>query len=628
MATVQGMSGIDVKAVVAELCGTLPLWVDKIYQFDPRTLGIRLNGQQHAKYLLIIEAGRRAHRVSEFPEPPKNPPHFAMFLRKHISGGKVLGIRQHGLERILVFDIGKHDLTYHLIIELYDEGNVVLADGQYSIIQPLRHHRFKDRDVVPGVPYTLSGNDPTGSEDSFCAFLKTDDRDLVRALAIGCMLGGMYAEYICRKAGIDKNLPARDADPAPLYAAIQALFDRVCGEHAPVISAKSCEPVDLGEGAAGQQFPGFNQALDAFYPTTKAEIRQTRKEKIPKDELIRRHQEAAVKKFEARVAKAERIVATIYENYQLIADVIATLKKESTTRSWQEIAAILKANPTGIAQKITAVHPDKAAVELDLSDTVLIYADEGVEQNAGRYYDEIKKFRRKKEGALAAMKKPLIRRRAVKREIVPQKKQWYHRFRWFVTCDGVIVLGGRDAGQNEELVKKYMAGGDLFVHADVHGASVVIVKGKTGRMDEVAQFAASYSGAWKSGHFSADVYSVLPPQVSKTPETGEYVSRGSFIVRGERTWYRNTPLGIAIGLQLEPQAAVIGGPISAIKEHAKACVELRPGQFEPNDVAKKVLRILKGKFPDEEFKGLRGILNTDAVAAFVPPGGSDITGGI
>jgi len=626
MATVQGMSGIDVRAVVAELQEKLPLWIDKVYQFDPRTLGIRLNGRQHAKYLLIIEAGRRAHLVSELPEPPKNPPHFAMLLRKHISGGKVLAIRQHGLERILIFDIGKHDLTYRLIIELYDDGNVVLADGQYSIIQPLRHHRFKDRDVVPGVLYTMSGADPTGSEESFCAFLTTDDRDLVRALAIGCMLGGMYAEYICRKAGIDKNLPARDADPAPLYAAIQALFDRLGLEHAPVISAKSCEPVDLGEGTAGQQFSGFSQALDAFYPTTKAEIQQHRKEKIPKDELIRRHQEAAVRKFDARIAKAERTVATIYENYQLIADVIATLNKESMTRSWQEIGAILKANPTGIAQKITAVHPDKAAVELDLSVPVLIHADEGVEQNAGRYYDEIKKFRRKKEGALAAMAKPLIRKRAVKREIVPQKKQWYHRFRWFVTSDGIVVLGGKNAGQNEELVKKYMAGGDTFVHADVHGASVVIVKGKTGRMDEVVQFAASYSGEWKSGHFSADVYSALPPQVSKTPEHGEFISRGSFIVRGERTWYHNTPLGIAIGLQLEPQAAVIGGPVSAIKEHAKACVELRPGQYEPNDVAKKVLRILRGRFPDGEFKGLRGILNTDAVAAFVPPGGCDVAG--
>jgi hypothetical protein len=193
-----------------------------------------------------------------------------------------------------------------------------------------------------------------------------------------------------------------------------------------------------------------------------------------------------------------------------------------------------------------------------------------------------------------------------------------------VTSDGVVVLGGRDAGQNEELVKKYMAGGDTFVHADVHGASVVIVKGKTERMDEVAQFAASYSGAWKSGHFSADVYSAIPAQVSKTAGHGEFVSRGSFIVRGKRTWYRDVPLGIAIGLQPGPQAAVIGGPPSAIRKRVKFCVVLEPGQFEPNDIAKKVLRIFREKVRDNEFSGQKGILNTEAVAAFVPPGGSDI----
>ena len=88
----------------------------------------------------------------------------------------------------------------------------------------------------------------------------------------------------------------------------------------------------------------------------------------------------------------------------------------------------------------------------------------------------------------------------------------------------MVVLGGRDASQNEELVKKYMTGGDLFVHADVHGASVVIVKGTTEKMDEVAQFAASYTGAWRSGHFSADVYSAQPNQVSKTPESGDFVT--------------------------------------------------------------------------------------------------------
>jgi predicted ribosome quality control (RQC) complex YloA/Tae2 family protein len=628
MATVQGMSGIDVKAVVIELCGKLPLWVDKIYQFDTRTLGIRLNGQHHAKYLLIIEAGRRAHLVSELPQPPKNPPHFAMLLRKHISGGKVLAIRQHGLERVLMFDIGKHDLTYHLVIELYDEGNVVLTDEQYSIIQPLRHHRFRERDVVPGVRYAMSGADPTASEESLAAFLKTDERDLVRALAIGCMLGGMYAEYICKQAGIDKSVPAKDVDPAPVYAAIQTLFEQVQNEPAPVVSKKSCEPVNPGGSGSKPQFSSFSKALEAFYPMTKAEIKQTVREKIPKEELIRRHQEAAVKKFDARIAKAERIVTAIYENYQLVADVITSLSKESKKRSWQEISATLATHPAGIARKITAIIPDQAAVELDLGERVVIHVHEGVEQNAGRYYDEIKKYKRKKEGARTAMAKPVIRKKTAKHIIVAQKKQWYHRFRWFITSDGIVVIGGRDAGQNEELVKKYMAGGDCFVHADVHGASVVVVKGTTERMDEVAQFAASYSGAWKSGHFSADVYRALPPQVSKIPEHGEYVSRGSFIVRGERTWYRNVPLGIAIGMQLEPQAAVIGGPLSAIRQHAMSYVEIKPGQFEQNDVAKKVLRILKGKFPEEEFRGLKNILNTETVAAFVPPGGCDIGGAV
>jgi hypothetical protein len=164
------------------------------------------------------------------------------------------------------------------------------------------------------------------------------------------------------------------------------------------------------------------------------------------------------------------------------------------------------------------------------------------------------------------------------------------------------------------------------VHADVHGASVVIVKGKTECMDEVARFAASYSGAWRSGYFSADVYSALPPQVSKTPESGEFVSRGSFIVRGERSWYRNVPLGIGIGLMLEPHAAVIGGPPSAVKMKCRAYTELKPGQYEPNDIAKKVLRVLKQVIPEDEEKALKGVLNTDNVAAFVPPGGSDIVG--
>ena len=632
MATAQGMSGIDVRAVMYELCDKLPLWIDKVYQFDSRTLGIRLNGEEHAKYLLLVEAGRRAHLVKTAPVPPKNPPQFAMFLRKYISGGKVLAIRQHGLERILIFDIGKGTLTYRLIIELFDEGNIILTDESYRIIKPLRHHRFKDRDIIPDAIYTISSTDPTGSQENLAATLVGDDRDLVRALAVACMLGGTYAEYVCRTAGTDKSVPASKADPGPLFAAVTSLFDRVQHHVQPVLSATSCEPVVLAAEsdnipADNHRVSGFSEALEAFYPMTKAEkVKVASKPKLSEEERIHKYQEVAIKKFDEKIAKAEEIVATIYENYPFVAQVISSLDAASKRLSWQEIEHHLRDTSTADAKRIVAFHPDVAAVEIDIGKKVKIFVHESVEQNAGRYYDLIKKFKKKKEGALLAMKTIKPKKKVIRHDIVPMKKLWYHRFRWFVTSDGIVVLGGRDASQNEELVKKYMTGGDLFVHADVHGASVVIVKGKTERMDEVTQFAASYSGAWRSGHFSADVYSALPNQVSKTPQSGEFVTRGSFIVRGERTYYRDVPLAVGIGLVLEPHAAVIGGPPAVIRSRTKAFAELKPGQFEPNDVAKKVLRLLRQDITPDEEKLLKGILNTESVAAFVPPGGSDILG--
>ena len=625
MASEQGMSGIDTRAIAAELSGQLPLWIDKVYQFDSHTLAVRLNGENRVHHQFIIETGRRAHFVRDLPEPPKNPPQFAMLLRKYLSGGKVLGVRQHGLERIIIFDIGKGDAVFRLVIELFDEGNVILADENYTIVKPLRHHRFRDREIIPRVPYALSPSDPTGSAENFAAALHSDDRDLVRALAIGCMLGGAYAEYLCRKTGLDKTIPAAKADAPALYRELRALLDTVEHHRDPVISGKHCEPVNLDPDAEAQHFPTFSEALEAFFPLTHAERKSAEsKPKLSKEERILKHQQSALKKFDEKIRKTEAAVNAIYENYAFVSGLISSLDTASRRLSWQEIEKHLRNAQSSDAKKIVAFHPEEASVDVDIGSIVSIRVHESLEQNAGRYHDIIKKFRKKKAGALAAMQAVPVKKTVQRRQFVPMKRLWYHRFRWFVTSDGVVVLGGRDASQNEELVKKYMTGNDLFVHADVHGASVVIVKGKTERMDEVAQFAASYSGAWRSGHFSADVYSALPSQVSKTPESGEYVSRGSFIVRGERTYYRNIPLSIGIGLMLEPHAAVIGGPPEAVRKRANVMVWLRPGQFEPNDVAKKILRILKQKVAPEEEKLLKAVLNTEQVAAFVPPGGSDI----
>jgi hypothetical protein len=102
------------------------------------------------------------------------------------------------------------------------------------------------------------------------------------------------------------------------------------------------------------------------------------------------------------------------------------------------------------------------------------------------------------------------------------------------------------------------------------------------------------------------------------------VSRGSFVVRGEREYFRDVPLACAIGLQREPELAVIGGPPSAVAKKTDLYAVLKPGTFEPNDTAKKVLRTLRERVGEEESQSLKTVLNTDRIASFVPPGGSDI----
>ncbi|MFA6673358.1 MAG: NFACT family protein, partial [Methanoculleus sp.] len=259
MATLQGMSGVDLRAVVAEAADRLPLWVGKIYQFDAKTLGIRLNGEDRAKYLLLVETGRRAHFTAAFPTPPKNPPSFAMLLRKHLEGGKVLGIRQLGLERTMSIDVGKRDTTYHLIFELFDEGNAILCDENYTIIKPLWHHRFKTREVVPGAVYAFEGSDcSTLSPEAFQAMLDGSDRDIVRTLAVGCMLGGVYAEEVCRIAGVEKSAPAPEVDGEAVRGAFDRLMTDIARRSEPVITPSGCWPVVLAGEEARERFATFS----------------------------------------------------------------------------------------------------------------------------------------------------------------------------------------------------------------------------------------------------------------------------------------------------------------------------------------------------------------------------------
>jgi predicted ribosome quality control (RQC) complex YloA/Tae2 family protein len=80
---------------------------------------------------------------------------------------------------------------------------------------------------------------------------------------------------------------------------------------------------------------------------------------------------------------------------------------------------------------------------------------------------------------------------------------WFEKFYWCISTEGYLMIGGRDAQQNEIVVKRYLRPGDYYVHADLNGASSVVIRNKTRdgeippmTLTEAGSLAVCYSSAW------------------------------------------------------------------------------------------------------------------------------------
>lgn len=659
----EDMSSVDVYAAVRELQFLLDAKVEKAYQHTADEIRIRLQEFKTGKYDLVIEAGKRLHLTRHPRESPKLPPSFPMMLRKHMMGGRITRIAQHNFDRIVEIEVTRAGVKNTLVAELFAQGNVILLDGERRIMMPLRSMKMKDRDVVRGEQYEyppaqLSPMDMT--VDSLKKLFEASDRDVVRTLATETSVGGMYAEEALAIAGIDKGRPAKslvDSEIQLIVNGLSELFRPLKeGNLKPNIVLQDGKeidvlPIELSRYSNHQKvyFESFNQALDEYFSRhvaaeAKAEVVERKAEKLGVYERRLRQQEEAIAKFEREEAENVRKGEAIYAEYNTISEVIGVIKgARARGYSWDDIRKILRdARKAGneAASLIQSVDPAANTVNVKLSSvSVNVNIDLTVPQNAQAYYDKAKKARLKKEGALKAIEET---KKAMAKETPaptkehgepsakahPRKPRWYEKYRWFYTSDGFLVIGGRDADQNEELVKKYMEKSDVFFHAQAFGAPITIVK--TGGRDvtpaalaEAAQFAVSYSSVWKSGQYSGDCFWVRPEQVSKTPEHGEYVAKGAFIIRGDRNYVKNVEVRAAVGIRFDETGCyVIGGPVAAVKARAKYSVEVEPGEFSQGDVAKKIYRYFLEHAREEDAKAIRQAASPDRIAPFLPPGES------
>ena len=652
------MSNVDIFTITNELNNLLSgARVDKSFQPTKDIVVMRFHVPGTGRIDLVMQCGSRIH-TSQYPlENPTTPPTFPMLLRKRVKGAHVESIKQHNFDRVVEIKV-KKDKYYTIIVELFDKGNIILLDDENNIILPLKRKRLSTRDISSKIEYEFPeerGINPIKiTEHEFKEVFNDEESDLVRTLARNG-LGSLYAEEIIKRANeiteIQKDTPNNeltDNQLNALYDGFKDLFDSLTeGKIRPQIvkndSKEDVVALDLVKYNDFDKtyYETFNEACDEFYSKkVNASIKNVKEsawnKKVNKFEKRLRLQEETLDNFYKTIDDCQHKGEVIYSNYPTIENIVNVVKQaRSKDYSFKEIGKTLKkAKKDGMSEAQIYESIDKMGVlTLKIDETSLnIDPKLTIPENAENYYEKAKKAKRKTKGAQIAIentKKQLEKIKAKKdvamenistpKKRVKKNLKWYEKLRWFLSSDGHLVIGGRDANSNESVVKKYLEPNDIYLHADIHGASSTAIKLNGDEVNdnllkESGEFAASFSSAWSMGFTSQDVFWVHPDQVSKTPEAGEFLAKGSFVIRGHRNYIRGARVKLAIGIVDYEGKRIMAGPIEALEAHCENFVVLKPGFTKKEAIAKKIIH----KINEDD------LLTLDDIIRVLPSGKCDI----
>lgn len=638
------LSSFDIYVIVKELQDIKGSYIDKIYQLTREELLIKINNKKtNQKEIIYIKNGQLLFRTQLKFTAPKKPSTFAMTLRKYLLNGKISEILQYEFDRIIRIKIGKKEGDYTLISELFSNGNIILLNPNEKIILPLIKHRWAHRTLKPHEIYISPPSQINPfylSKKEFIGLLKKSKKDLVRTLAVNINLGGAYAEELCFRADVDKNSNIQEISDDSInriFETLQKLLRMFKDKtFQPTFVKKDGKLIDIlpipFQSYSKNEFIKtdiFNEGLQEFI-----DLKETKKQSISKyqkkiEKLERQvlQQKKSIKDFIKKIEIKKIEGDVIYLNFQicqeLLKDITFLLKQKSKEEKINQINKKKIVNNFDPIKNelIVTLKDDKGKsteIKLDFRKTV--------SENAQNAYRGLKKYKEKLKGAQEALnntkneiktleKKDYI----IEKETKNEKQFWFERFRWFISPDGNIVISGRDAKSNEQVVKKYLREGDRYVHADIHGAPSCVVKSKNimgnkipisqKTLDETCIFAASYSKAWKQ-FGEAQVYWVLPEQVSKTPQSGEFLPKGAFVIRGKRN-YQKCKILVALGvIKINNTKKVMGGPLESVKTKTDKYVILTPGSIKKSVIAKQLSKVLNSPI--------------EAIERALPPGDMNI----
>ncbi|KAJ6768465.1 hypothetical protein OIU74_022185 [Salix koriyanagi] len=739
------MNTADVAAEVKCLRRLIGMRCSNVYDLSPKTYvfklmnssGVTESGESE-KVLLLMESGVRLHTTAYVRDKSNTPSGFTLKLRKHIRARRLEDVRQLGYDRIIMFQFGLGANAHYVILELYAQGNILLADSELMVLTLLRSHRdddkgvaimsrhrypteicriferttaeklqealtsFKELENSNPVKVDADGGDSNVSDKpmkekqgknkggkSSVPSKNTNEGNRAKQATLKTVLGEVLgygpalSEHIILDAGLVPNTKfSKDnkLDEETIQALVKAvakfenwLQDIISGDkvpegyilmqnknlgkdHPPSDSGSSVQiydefcPLLLNQFKTREhvKFDAFDAALDEFYSkieSQKSELQQKTKEgsAIQKLNKIRLDQENRVEMLRKEVDRCVKMAELIEYNLDDVNSAILAVRVAlAKGMGWEDLARMVKdekkaGNP--VAGLIDKLHFEKNCMTLLLSNNLDEMDDDektlpvdkvevdlalSAHANARRWYELKKKQESKQEKTVTAHEKAfkaaekktrlqLSQEKAVATISHMRKVHWFEKFNWFISSENYLVISGRDAQQNEMIVKRYVSKGDLYVHADLHGASSTVIKNHRPEqpvppltLNQAGCFTVCHSQAWDSKILTS-AWWVYPHQVSKTAPTGEYLTVGSFMIRGKKNFLPPHPLIMGFGLLFRLDESSLG---SHLNERRVRGEEDGVNDFEESQPLKEISE--SESESEEEVAGKKLVLESES----------------
>ena len=595
-----GLAGIELAFLVKEISEkTRDYYVNNIYSINQNSILFKLHHPEKPDLFLVVSSIGMWFTTIKIDALEENK--LVKRLRDDLLRLKLVKIEQIGVERIAYLTFSGFDKEFVLICEFFGDGNILLCNKEFKVLALLHSIQVRHRELHVGTIYTPPPQKGLNifeiSAENFSE-LKTISTPIAKWFGRTFGLPTKYAEEILRVANVSFDLTGQsitDQNISDIVTTAKILVGNVTsGDHTPAIvktqDGFDVYPVTLPD-TEGEPVPSFMEGLDKIF----SKIILERGKEIKTGSLDKK-----IADLQSRIDEQNKAITLVKEKSEKISNVAKSLfSAHGITSIMDPIASdILKSQGAEMVKErgILYIKVDNERIQIKQESSFPAIAstlyNEAKKQSSA--IESIESLRNKNQKELDKLKSQAQETKKAAFFTEFKKKEWFERYRWFYTSDGLLAIGGRDSSSNSAIIRKQLAKNDKVFHAEIFGSPFFVIKDVPEQLpfdslNEVAQATVCFSRAWREGMYGMSAYWINPDQVKKAAPSGQFLSRGSFVLEGHKNFIKAPNLRLAVGiLYHDERYLIMCGPPEPVKKICICFAIIEPGGADMTDTAKRL----------------------------------------